>query len=122
MKLNARIGMGIILAMTGLAMSKAATAGETSWSCWQSNTDIHCIPGFMFSKTTGTTTPLSLNKYAQAGYFEEEDWVVIPMHTHPTDWSFVELLVKSIMCGNKIGCTVEVNRTPMNAALLGLDG
>ena len=102
-------------------MMKPATASETSWTCWQSNTDIHCIPGLMQPQKAGMPVPRPENNHVQTGFSEEDGWVVIPLFTHPTDWSFVELLVKSVMCGSKADCTVELNSNPMNAALLGLD-
>lgn len=102
-------------------MMKPAAASETSWSCWQSNTDIHCIPDFMQPKKVGIPSARRVSNHVQTGFSEEDGWVVIPLFNHPTDWSFVELLVKSVMCGSKADCSVELNSNPMNAALLGPD-
>lgn len=114
--------IGISCVMAGLLPLKIATAGELSWSCWHQHTAVHCISDYApLAEEIDSPYRRALNDSRMLEYQESGKWIVIPLHAEPRNWEHVQLLVESLMCGNKHDCTVSFNPTPLNTALLDLD-
>lgn len=119
MKSDARNYISMAFVVIGLSILKPAIAEETTWSCWHYNTNIHCVPAF-------TTPPVemespyqrALDDYRQVEHQDNGRWIIVPLHSEPRNWARVQMLVESVMCGGKPGCSVDLNQTHMKAALL----
>lgn len=103
----------------GLSLALPITASETAWSCWYQDTNIHCVPAFTPSpEEIESPYQRALNDSRHVDFQDNGKWIVIPLHTEPRNWSRVQMLVESVMCDGRPGCTIELNQTPLKAALL----
>ena len=130
----------LLIAATTVVPGKARAAEpETNWTCWYSrDTAITCeLKGAPVATPiaeretvafeTGGTAPAA----ARAGRLPQVVQVLrdrpsafvgkqvrIPLHTEPTDMSFVRQLAQAVMCGSQAACSVEFESTIFELARL----